>query len=612
MERLKSYIEKESLKNWKKYTSYLNDETNKNDLEKVIIFMFEDVLPESMLKDEKSILYTMSKSEKISLLDNPQPFLHKYIQNIFKREKDVNELVIKSIIKTFKPYKESLEKKKDECIEHMKKITHFFVDLKRSERILLTNKSLDFTFKNKNVLVTKLLNPYELGEIFGRYLLAHMFENKNISSNTSLFYKNIFAKIYGKDYNQWHILLKYWIFLFVIIEQLFKKSESTFTPLFNIKLVRKLLNELSILKYSSSDKDKKGVKGIKDKGKGKKYDKGKDKQHFKKKRYGGNKDYNKYIKGFNKFIKEKEKKKKEKGKNVKKSKYEDRNKFINIYNKILKETKVYNIYNEQNKKDDTLYNIFLENQGLKDEIRTYYNDLLFSSSSTYCEIKNETSKIQSCDFKKKVPIIFAEQNPDAYFSIENDLFGDKTGPKKEYLARTREEDRIQILNTLRDKITIYKSYYIYDELHFNDFIENLRKFQLQLIYLIYILYLKKYNVYKVLIKLLEDVIEDTTNEVSDTIGMEENNEIRFNKENNQSTNKSKNVIKMVLSRNYKKLDPIKGKKFDFIYTKLVKLYEIKDKVEKEEFGTPEYDDKMTKINKFIQLLKVQIEKILEE
>lgn len=609
MERLKIYIEKEALKNWKKYASYLNDNANKNDLEKVVIFMFEDVLPESMLKDEKSILYNMSKSEKISLLDNPQPFLYKYIQNIFKREKDVNELVIKSIIKTFKPYKESLEKKKDECIEHMKKITHFFVDLKRSERILLTNKSLDFTFKNKNVLVTKLLNPYELGEIFGRYLLAHMFENKNISSNTSLFYKNIFTKIHGKDYQDWHILLKYWIFLFVIIEQLFKKSESTFTPLFNIKLVRKLLNELSILKYPSSEKDKKGQKGQKkDKGKGKH----KGERRDKKKRYGGDPEdyFKKHKKSFDKFIKEKEKeKKKKKEKNGKKSKYEDRNKFINIYNKILKETKVYNIYSEQNKKDDTLYSIFLENQGLRDEIRSYYNDLLFGPSSTYCTPIDESSKLQSCDFKKKVPIIFAEQNPDAYFSIENDLFGDKTGPKKEYLARTREEDRVQILNGLRDKITIYKSYYVYDDLHFNDFVENLRKFQLQLIYLIYILYLKKYNVYKVLIKMLEDVIEDTKDEANEN---SENNEISFNKENNESTNKSKNVIKMVLSRNYKKLDPIKGKQLDFIYTKLVKLYEIKDKVEKTEFGTPEYDDKMTKINKFIQLLKVQIEKILEE
>ncbi len=612
MERLKTYIEKESIKNWKTYISYLNDDINKNDLEKVLVFMFEDVLPESMLKDEKSMLYNISKSEKITLLDNPQPFLYKYIQNIFKREKNVDELVIKSIIKTFKPYKESLEKKKDECVEHMKRITQFFIDLKRSERILLTNKSLDFSFKNKNVLVTKLLNPYELGEIFGRYLLAHMFNN---SSNTSNFYKNIFTKIYGKDYNDWHILLKYWIFLFVIIEQLFKKDESTFTPLFNIKLVRKLLKELSILKYTS-EKDKKGEKGKhkgKDKGKGKKQGQGqgKGKKGYQKKRYGGGDDANDYFKKYkktvNKFIKEKEKKKK--GKDGKKTKYEDKNKLINIYNKILKETKVYNIYNEQNKdkKDDTLYNIFLENQDLKDEIRNYYKDLLFGTSSNYCSPMDE-KEIQSCDFKKKVPIIFATQNPDAYFSIENDLFGDKTGPKKEYLARTREEDRKQILDTLRDRITIYKSYYVYDEMHFNYFVKDLRNFQLNLIYLIYILYFKKYNIYKVLIKMLEDVIENTKNETNEN---EENNEISFNKENSGSTNKSKNVIKMVLARNYKKLEPVKSKQLDFIYTKLVKLYEIKDKVEKTEFGTPNYDDKMNKINKFIQLIKVQIEKILE-
>ncbi len=493
MDKLKRYIENESIKNWKKYISYLNDENNKNDLEKVILFMFEDILPENILKDEKSILYKMSKSEKINVLDNPEPFLHKYIQNIFKREKDVDELVIRSIIKTFKPYKENLETKKKECIEHMTKITQFFVDLKRSERILLTNKSLDFSFKNKNVLITKLLNPYELGEIFGRYLLANMF---NTSSNTSTFYKNIFAKIYGKDYNEWHILLKYWIFLFVIIEQLFKKSESTFTPLFNIKLMRKLINELCILKYGSSQKEEKGKKQGRDKKDGK--DKGK-KQGFKKRRFGGgdgNNNDDNSKEAFYKLAKKdpkkivqlikKEKEKKKKGQNKGKSKYEDRNKFINIYNKILKETKVYNIYNEQNKKDDTLYNIFLENQGLKEEIRNYYNDLLFGSSSNYCGELDE-KEIQSCDFKKKVPIIFATQNPDAYFSIENDLFGDKTGPKKEYLARTREEDRTQILNTLRDKITIYKSYYVYDDEHFNDFIKNLRNFQLNLIYLMYIL-----------------------------------------------------------------------------------------------------------------------------
>ncbi len=615
MERLKTYIEKESIKNWKTYVSYLNDEQNKNDLEKVILFMFEDVLPENILKDEKSILYKMSKSEKISVLDNPEPFLHKYIQNIFKREKDVNELVIRSIIKTFKPYKESIETKKKECIDHMTKITQFFVDLKRSERILLTNKSLDFTFKNKNVLSTKLLNPYELGEIFGRYLLAHMF---NTSSNTSIFYKNIFSKIYGKDYNDWHILLKYWIFLFIIIEQLFKKSESTFTPLFNIKLVRKLLNELCILKYTSEQKKEKG-KG-KDKGRGKKDGKQHQehkKQGFKKRRFGGGdnskNDFYKIAREnpnkIKKMIKKEKEREKKKGQNKGKSKYEDRNKFINIYNKILKETKVYNIYNEQNKKDDTLYNIFLENQGLKDEIRNYYNDLLFGTSSTYCKEIDESSKIQSCDFKKKVPIIFATQNPDAYFSIENDLFGDKTGPKKGYLEKTREEDRVQILNTLRDKITIYKSYYVYDDEHFNSFIKELRNFQLNLIYLIYILYLKKFNVYKILIKLLENVIENTKNEETNE---ETNNEISFNKNEDNSANKSKNVIKMVLTRNYKKLDSIKIKQLDFIYSKLVKLYELKDKVEKEEFGTPNYDDKMNKINRFIQIIKVQIEKILEQ
>ncbi len=615
MEKLKTYIEKESIKNWKKYISYLNDEQNKKDLEKVIIFMFEDVLPENILKDEKSILYTMSKSEKISILDNPESFLHKYIQNIFKREKNVDELVIRSIIKTFKPYKESIEMKKKECIEHMTKITQFFVDLKRSERILLTNKSLDFSFKNKNVLVTKLLNPYELGEIFGRYLLATMFDNT--SSTTSLFYKNIFSKIHGKDYKEWHLLLKYWLFLFVIIEQLFKKSESKFTPLFNIKLVRKLLNELCILKYTSEQKKEKGKN--KDKGRGKKDGKqGHKKRGFKKRRYGGaisdskkafyeivDENTNKIIKA----IKKEKEKEKKKTQNKGKSKYEDRNKFINIYNKILKETKVYNVYNEQNKnkKDDTLYNIFLENQGLKDEIRNYYKELLFGPSSKYCTPMDEKN-IQSCDFKKKVPIIFASQNPDAYFSIENDLFGDKTGPKKAYLEKTREEDRVQILNTLRDKITIYKSYYVYDDEHFNYFVKDLRIFQINLIYLIYILYLKKFNIYKVLIKILEDVIENTKNEETNE---EMNNEISFNKNENNSEDKSKNVIKMVLTRNYKKLEPIKIKQLDFIYTKLVKLYELKDKVEKEEFGTPNYDDKMNKINRFIQIMKVQIEKILE-
>ncbi len=221
----------------------------------------------------------------------------------------------------------------------------------------------------------------------------------------------------------------------------------------------------------------------------------------------------------------------------------------------------------------------------------------------------DEKNIQSCDFKKKVPIIFASQNPDAYFSIENDLFGDKTGPKKAYLEKTREEDRVQILNTLRDKITIYKSYYVYDETHFNYFVKDLRTFQLNLIYLIYILYLKKFNIYKVLIKILEDVIENTKNEETNE---EMNNEISFNKNENNSEDKSKNVIKMVLTRNYKKLEPIKIKQLDFIYTKLVKLYELKDKVEKEEFGTPNYDDKMNKINRFIQIIKVQIEKILEQ
>ena len=109
--------------------------------------------------------------------------------------------------------------------------------------------------------------------------------------------------------------------------------------------------------------------------------------------------------------------------------------------------------------------------------------------------------------------------------------------------------------------------------------------------------------------MIEDVIEDTKNEENSN---EENNEIKFNENNNNLKNKSKDLIKMILTRNYKKLDPIKVKQLDFIYTKLIKLYELKDKVEKTEFGTPNYDDKITKINKFIQLIKVQIEKILEQ
>ncbi len=604
MERLKKYIENESIKNWKKYVSYLNDDINKNDLDKVLIYMFEDVLPESILKDEKSILYTMSKSEKINLLDNSQPFLNKYIQNIFKREKDVNTLVIHSIIKRMKPYKESLEVKKKECIDHMRKITEFFVDLKQSERILLTNKSLDFSFKNKNVLTTKLLNQYELGEIFGRYLLAHTF---NSSSNTSTFYKNIFTKIDGKDFQQWHILLKYWIFLFVVIELLFKKNDSNYTSLFNIKLMRKFLNELSILKYGPSQKE--GKKG-KSKSKGKdKYKRGQNKKRFKK-HHGGGSDFEKYIKMDTKKVLKnvyKKKMKKAAKKSGEKKKYEDKNKFINAYNKILKETKVYNIYSNSDKKDDTLYNIFIDNNDLKNKISSYYQELLFESPE-YCSPLDEDNR-QSCDFKKKIPIIFATQNPDAYFSIENDLFANKTGPKKEYLLRTREEDRVQIINTLKEKISIYKSYYVYDDNHFNYFVKDLRTFQINLIYLIYILYLKKFNIYKTLIKLLENVMEEKQNEELN----EEFEEVNFNKnnENSNNKNKSKNILKMVLTKNYKKLNSSQIEQLEIIRNKLIYLNELKDNVEKNEFGTPNYDEKINKINKFIQILRVQIEKILQ-
>ncbi len=601
MEQLKNYIEREANKNWNKYITFLNDDLNKKDLEQILIYMYEDILPENILKSDKSLLQVASKSEKIHILEHPESFLSKYVQDIFKREKNIDDLVIRSIIKSFKGFKENLEKKKKECQLHMKNIVQFFIELKKSERIILTNKTLELSFKDKSVLTTKFLNPYELGEIFGRYLLAHMFDK---SSNTSEFYKNIYDKIQNKDYHEWHILLKYGIFLFIMIEQLFKKENSTYSSLFNVKLMKKFLSELCVLKYGKEEGKKEGKKDKKKEGKKGDHHKKNDRKQFHFQRGGDS------IKDAHKKLLEKIKKEGKKKKEGEKKKYEERNKFITFYNKILKETKIYNVYPGKEKVNDTLYSIFLENNDLKNKIESYYDDLIFQNTSNgYCEVSDDQG-VQKCDFKKKVPIIFAEQNPDAYFSIENDLFADKTGPKKEYLTRgTKKEDKIQILNTLKEKLTVYKAYYVYDDKYFNEFVKDLKVFQLNLIYLMYMIYLKKYNLYKIFGNILDSILEESINEENinkNNLNMNKNS----NENQNRSTNKQ-NVINMILSKKYNHLPQNKKDKLDLIYNQLQKISTLKDKIMKNEFGTPEYDDKIRKIDKFIQLLRFEAQKVLE-
>ncbi len=601
MEQLKNYIEREANKNWNKYITFLNDDLNKKDLEQILIYMYEDILPENILKSDKSLLQVASKSEKIHILEHPESFLSKYVQDIFKREKNIDDLVIRSIIKSFKGFKENLEKKKKECQLHMKNIVQFFIELKKSERIILTNKTLELSFKDKSVLTTKFLNPYELGEIFGRYLLAHMFDK---SSNTSDFYKNIYDKIQNKDYHEWHILLKYGIFLFIMIEQLFKKENSTYSSLFNVKLMKKFLSELCVLKYGKEEGKKEGKKDKKKEGKKGDHHKKDDRKQFHFQRGGDS------IKDAHKKLLEKIKKEGKKKKEGEKKKYEERNKFITFYNKILKETKIYNVYPGKEKVNDTLYSIFLENNDLKNKIESYYDDLIFQNTSNgYCEVSDDQG-VQKCDFKKKVPIIFAEQNPDAYFSIENDLFADKTGPKKEYLTRgTKKEDKIQILNTLKEKLTVYKAYYVYDDKYFNEFVKDLKVFQLNLIYLMYMIYLKKYNLYKIFGNILDSILEESINEENinkNNLNMNKNS----NEDQNRSTNKQ-NVINMILTKKYNHLPQNKKDKLDLIYNQLQKISTLKDKIMKNEFGTPEYDDKIRKIDKFIQLLRFEAQKVLE-
>ncbi len=613
MDQIRLYIEKECIKNWNIYISYLQNDENKKDLESIVTFMFEDILPENLLKGEKSLLQSMSKSEKIQILEHPESFLSKYIQDVFRREKNVNNLVVRSIVRSFQGFKKELEEKKKECNAHMKSMIQFFVELKKSERILLTNKKLELHFKEKRVLITKLLNPYELGEIFGRYLLAQMF---TLPSNTSEFYKGIYQYIQNKDYEKWHPLLKYGIFLFVVIEQLFKRDRTEFSSLFNIKLMKKFLDELCILKYGKEQSEQKGKKGDKGK-KGKEHKDKRDDQRREQgrdrgrgyQRGGKSKEEEymlrmKYLKNYGKKLKEKKK--------GEKKKYEERNKFINIYNKILKDTKVYNVYPGQNKSSDTLYGIFLENSDLKSRIRDYYDQLLFKDPSKgYCQPPNEKD-VQICDFKKKLPIIYAESNPDAYFSIEQDLFADKTGPKKEYLTRgTRKEDRDQILDTLQEKLTMYKAYYVYDDTHFNYFMKDLKIFQMQLIYLIYALYYKKFQLYKLFGNIVDSIIEESEDEENN-----QKNELNMNKNQNNrngsgSRSNKKDIISMILEKKYDHLNSLQKSKMDLIYEKLKKIVEMKNDIIKKEFGTPEYDNKIGKVDKYIQLLRIEAQKILE-
>ncbi len=613
MDQLKIYIEREVQKDWSKYASYLTVDQNKKDLDQIITFMFEDILPESILKDENSILHRLSKTEKIQLIDRPESFLSRYIQNIFRREKSVDNLVIQSIIRSFKGFKATLESKKKECNDHMKKIIQFFIEMKKSERVILTNKKLELAFTQKSVLLTRLLNPYELGEVFSRYLMTHMFNLP--SSSTADFYKNIYAYIRNKDFANWHPLLKYGIFHFVLIEQLFKKDRTEFSQFFNIKLMKKFLQELSSLKHADPPKKNPEQK----KGQGQQQQPRQQQQQRRPQQHmrGGGDPTKKYremmLKSFEKKLKGDSSKKK----SGEKRKYEERNKFIAFYNKILKETKVYNLYPGQNKSSDTLYAIFLENGDLKREIGMYYDNLLFKDPShAYCGEPDEQNT-QKCDFKKKVPVIFAEENPDAYFLIEQDLFSNKPGTKKEYATRgAKKEDRDQILNTLKEKLTMYKAYYVYNDKYFNLFIKDLNTFQVHLIYLLYMLYGKKQHIYKTFGTILDSVIEESS------INENENeNKNNLNSHSNSNSNKSdsnmnrgneKNILQMVLNQSYSHLSSNQKRKMDLIYEKLKKLSEMREVVIKTNFGTPEYDEKIHKIDKYIQLLRFEAQKIVNK
>ncbi len=628
MEQIQLYIEREANKDWNQYVAYLNHDENHKDLESIISFMYEDILPESMIKSNKATMTSLQKSEKIQLLNHPESFLYKYVQNIFKREKNVNHLVIRSMLRSFQGVQKMLGEKKKECASHMKQLIQFFVDLKKSERIVITNKKLELSFQHKSVLVSKMSNPYELGEIFGRYLFANMFK---VSSHASEFYKNIYGKIRNNEFQEWHPLLKYHIFHFIMIEELFKKDRTEFSQLFNIKSMSTLLRELSILKYGSEQNKKKGDRKDGRHGRDQQHGRdGRNQQHgrhgrdqrqgyhgkddrkrFHFQRGGGGKDQEKILRGVLQFQKAMKKGEKKSGE---KRKYEERNALILSYNKILKETKVYNVYPGQEKSSDTLYSIFIESQELKEKIVSFYDNLLFQDPSHgYCQ-GDASSNTLKCDFKKKVPIIYAEENPDAYFSIENDLFSDKSGPKKQYATRgTTKEDRDQILNTLKEKLTLYKANYVFHDKYFDEFTKNLKSFQTHLIYLIYTLYAKKYNLYKTFETILESVLEESKNNFSSN----QNESYEFNMEGERGNNMNrgsaqKNIVSLILEKKYNHLSPEKEKKMDYIHEKLKTIYEYKQALMKAEFGSPNYDNKVQKIDKYIQLLRIEAQKILNQ
>jgi hypothetical protein len=361
----------------------------------------------------------------------------------------------------------------------------------------------------------------------------------------------------------------------------------------------------------------------------------------------------------------------------KKREHSDRNPYVALYNKMLKETKVYNVYMEGEKRDDTLYNIFVESSQIKDQVDAYYRKMLFGengSKTEFCDVvgsvtvENEPnvdprsglksrsrqgqgpgsrSGSRKCDFKKKIPIIFAQQNPEAYFSVENELLSDKSGPKKAYSAGvgTKPEDIQRIMNTLKEKITFYKSSYIYDDNYFAIFLKELKRYQVQLIYLLYSLYHKKYILYKTFSDVLTQVMKD----VKDDIGNTSNNVTKKNNHNhnkkgaqlanaahnnrallnrlyrNNEENKGANGNQNRISQNYPKKDilewimtqefknknrnipALQRARYGLIYDKLKKIEAYKEKVNQEMFGTPEYDEERSKIDKYLQLLRREAE-----
>jgi hypothetical protein len=630
--RKKQYIENECAKDWNQYLDFMRNDQNRKDVEKIIDFFFGDILPEAELKGQNTLFQRMSKDEKLQVIEHPQSFLYSYVQNLMHQEQNTNIYVLKEVVTSLKTLHKNVEEKKKECVENMKKLIQFFTVLLASQKILLSNPKLDF--REKTVL-TSQEHANELGEIFSRYLLSILFSQNGVAQN---FYHGIFDKVEGQEMGEWHPLLKFWILHYYTIGHLFSKDREM-TTIFSANSMKKHMKEVSKFmkggdkKSSSNRKSKSSFSSSSSFGRPRTSTyptrtPEKERRTFMRQRGGDprtGKVSTSAIRAYEKIEKERER---EKEKKYTEKQKELVNPDTEVVRNLFKSTLVSNVNPSGNKPDDKLVNLF-ESEEFAKKVQAYYERVFFEADGPCRQTSSNSEKgerkIGECNPEKKVPIIFAKHNPEAYFNIR-DLYRSKSGPEDELRKKGRltESGKKKLLEFCRARIRVYQSCYAFDEERFNTiFLPKLKEFQLHLIYLLYTLHQKKHQMYHYLSEAIQGVSLENFNFGDNEEEAEEtgNTSLTNAKKravipvgafpNNVLSNQGKTLQKL-LQKNYRDLHPSTVTKLEIIQKDLEAVVVQRKKVSLEEYGTPGYNQKISKYDDFLKQVYLAVKKILEE